>query len=150
MDLRGYLKVLQRRWISILVITLATVAVAAGATFALTPQYTASTRLFFGVQGATSGSDLAQGSTFAENQLVSYSQVATAPLVLDPVIARGTGIKGQFRLLAAITRYGERRRMRRERIESVGWVPWTGLFLVFSVIGVTLLALSVPGLLKGQ
>ncbi|QDM40593.1 hypothetical protein [Altererythrobacter sp. TH136] len=54
-----------------------------------------------------------------------------------------------FLLLAAITRYGERRRMRRERIDSVGWVPWTGLFLVFSVIGVTLLALSVPGLLKG-
>lgn len=88
MDLRGYLKVLQRRWISILVITLATVAVAAGATFALTPQYTASTRLFFGVQGATSGSDLAQGSTFAENQLTSYAQVATSPLVLQPVIDR--------------------------------------------------------------
>lgn len=86
MDLRGYLKVLQRRWISILVITLATVAVATGATFALTPKYTASTRLFFGVQGAASGSDLAQGSTFAENQLSSYAQVATSPLVLQPVI----------------------------------------------------------------
>jgi succinoglycan biosynthesis transport protein ExoP len=86
MDLRGYLKVLQRRWISILVITLATLAVAAGITFALTPKYTASTRLFFGVQGAQSGSDLAQGSTFAENQLSSYAQVATTPLVLQPVI----------------------------------------------------------------
>ncbi|MGI3781864.1 MAG: Wzz/FepE/Etk N-terminal domain-containing protein, partial [Janthinobacterium lividum] len=56
MDLRGYLKVLQRRWISILVITLATLAVAAAVTFALTPKYTSSTRLFFGVQGAQSGS----------------------------------------------------------------------------------------------
>ena len=88
MDLRGYLKVLQRRWISILVITLATVAVAAGVTFALRPTYTASTRLFFGVQGATTGSDLAQGSTFAENQLTSYAQVATSPLVLQPVISK--------------------------------------------------------------
>ncbi|MGI3784893.1 MAG: polysaccharide biosynthesis tyrosine autokinase [Janthinobacterium lividum] len=86
MDLRGYLKVLQRRWISILVITLATLAVTAGITFALTPKYTASTRLFFGVQGAQSGSDLAQGSTFAEAQLTSYAQVATSPLVLQPVI----------------------------------------------------------------
>ena len=60
MDLRGYLKVLQRRWISILVITLATLAVTAGITFALTPKYLASTRLFFGVQGAQSGSDLAR------------------------------------------------------------------------------------------
>jgi len=86
MDLRGYLKVLQRRWISILVITLATLAVTASVTFLLTPTYLASTRLFFGVQGATSGSDLAQGSTFAENQLTSYAQVATSPLVLQPVI----------------------------------------------------------------
>jgi len=86
MDLRGYLKVLQRRWLSILVITLATLAVTAAITFALTPKYTASTRLFFGVQGAQSGSDLAQGSTFAEAQLTSYAQVATSPLVLQPVI----------------------------------------------------------------
>jgi succinoglycan biosynthesis transport protein ExoP len=86
MDLRGYLKVLQRRWISILVITLATLAVTALVTFLLTPKYTASTRLFFGVQAAQSGSDLAQGSTFAEDQLTSYAQVATTPLVLQPVI----------------------------------------------------------------
>src|SRR4051812_4142094 len=86
MDLRGYLKVLQRRWISILVITLATLAVTASITFLLTPKYTASTRLFFGVQAAQSGSDLAQGSTFAEAQLTSYAQVATSPLVLQPVI----------------------------------------------------------------
>lgn len=86
MDLRGYLKVLQRRWISILVITLATLAVTALITFLLPPKYTASTRLFYGVQAAQSGSDLAQGSTFAEAQLSSYSQVATSPLVLQPVI----------------------------------------------------------------
>ncbi len=86
MDLRAYLKVLQRRWISILVITLATVAVTTAITLAITPKYTSSTRLFFGVQGAQSGSDLAQGSTFAENQLSSYAQVATSPLVLQPVI----------------------------------------------------------------
>ncbi len=52
-------------------------------------------------------------------------------------------------LLAAATRYGERRRLQRERIDRVGWVPWTGLFLIFSVLGVTLLGLAIPGLLKG-
>ena len=88
-EIRNYLGVLRRRWLSILLIAVATLAVSAGITWYLTPQYTATTRLFFGVQGAQSGSDLAQGSTFAENQLVSYSQVATAPLVLDPVISRG-------------------------------------------------------------
>jgi len=52
----------------------------------LTPHYTATTRLFFGVQGGDSGSDLAQGSTFTEQQMASYAQVATSPLVLDEVI----------------------------------------------------------------
>ncbi len=87
MDIRDYLTLLRRRWLSILAIALATVAATAAVTFSLTPQYTATTRLFFGVQGADSGSDLAQGSNFAEKQLISYAQVATSPLVLDRVIA---------------------------------------------------------------
>ena len=105
MDLRGYLKVLQRRWISILVITLATLAVTAGITFALTPKYLASTRLFFGVQGAQSGSDLANGSTFAENQLSSYAQVATSPLVLQPVIDQLGLQKSPADLAAQVSAY---------------------------------------------
>lgn len=85
-EIRDYLGVLRRRWVSILIVALATLAVAAAVTFALTPRYTATTRLFFGVQGAQSGSDLAQGSTFAEKQLVSYAQVSTSPLVLGQVV----------------------------------------------------------------
>ncbi|MFA9199924.1 MAG: hypothetical protein ACEQR8_01870 [Cypionkella sp.] len=54
-----------------------------------------------------------------------------------------------FLLLAAVTSLAERRRVRRERIDRVGWVPWTGLFLVFAVVGTTLLALGALGLLKG-
>ena len=87
MDIPGHLAILRRRWLSIALIALATLGVAAGVTFSVTPQYTASTRLFFGVEGADSGGDLAQGTTFAEKQMTSYSQVATAPLVLDPVIS---------------------------------------------------------------
>jgi hypothetical protein len=54
-----------------------------------------------------------------------------------------------FLVLAGFTRSADRRRVRRQRIDRVGWVPWTGLFLVFTVIGLTLLALGVPGLIKG-
>ncbi len=54
-----------------------------------------------------------------------------------------------FLLLAALTSLAERRRVRRERIDRVGWVPWTGLFLTFAVIGCGLLGLGVLGLLKG-
>lgn len=87
MELRDYIDVLRRQWLSIVVITLATLALAAGVTLYLTPQYTATTRLFFGVQGGDSGSDLAQGNTFTEQQMASYAQVATSPLVLSQVIA---------------------------------------------------------------
>lgn len=51
-------------------------------------------------------------------------------------------------LFAAVVCLGmERRRMRRTEINRVGWMPWTGLFLTFAVIGGGLLALSVPAIL---
>ena len=49
--------------------------------------------------------------------------------------------------LALVARSAEIRRMKRARIDRVGWVPWTGLFLICAVVGVALLALSVKGLL---
>ena len=54
-----------------------------------------------------------------------------------------------FLLLAAIAGFAERQRVRRARIDRVGWVPWTGLFLVFAVIGLSLLGLGAIGWLKG-
>jgi hypothetical protein len=43
----------------------------------------------------------------------------------------------------------ERRRIRRARIDRVGWVPWTGIFLVCAVVGIVLMALSAKGLFAG-
>jgi hypothetical protein len=46
----------------------------------------------------------------------------------------------------------ERRRGRLRnvaRLEQVGWVPWTALFLLAAMLGAGLLALSLPGLMKG-
>src|SRR5215207_6068597 len=53
-------------------------------------RYTATTRLFFSV-ASDNVSELAQVSNFAEKQMASYAQVATSPLVLDPV-ARELGL----------------------------------------------------------
>jgi Na+/glutamate symporter len=53
-----------------------------------------------------------------------------------------------FLVLAGIMSFAERRRVRRERIDRVGWVPWTGLFLAFAVIGASLAGLGALGLLK--
>ena len=53
-----------------------------------------------------------------------------------------------FVALALLCSLMERRRMKRAQIHRVGWVPWTGLFLVFAVIGGGLLAVSVPVVLQ--
>jgi uncharacterized protein involved in exopolysaccharide biosynthesis len=88
MELHEYLHILRRRWVSVLVIALVVLLTATAVTFSMTKQYTATTRLFFAVSGTETVTDLAQGSTFAEKQMTSYAQVATSPLVLDPVISR--------------------------------------------------------------
>lgn len=85
MELGDYLKALRHRWVAVVVIALATLAVMAGSMLLTTPQYTSTTRIFFAVQGGESVADLAQGSNFAEQQMSSYQEVATSPLVLEPV-----------------------------------------------------------------
>jgi polysaccharide biosynthesis transport protein len=85
MELREYLEILRRRWLSVLVVALSTLAAVSLITLALPRTYTATTRLFFAV-ASESVSDLAQGSTFAEKQMSSYAEVATSPVVLEPVI----------------------------------------------------------------
>jgi polysaccharide biosynthesis transport protein len=68
-ELRDYLAILRRRWVSCLVVLLAVLLSAAALTFSMTRQYTATTRLFFAVSGSETAADLAQGSTFAEKQM---------------------------------------------------------------------------------
>lgn len=50
-------------------------------------------------------------------------------------------------LIAGLASLMERRRNRArdiDRLERVGWVPWTSVFVVFAIIGMGLLAMSVP------
>ena len=54
-----------------------------------------------------------------------------------------------FLLAALVCMAMERRRLKRAQINRVGWMPWTGLFLVFAVIGGGLLAVAIPGIIKG-
>jgi hypothetical protein len=35
------------------------------------------------------------------------------------------------------------------RLEQVGWVPWTALFLLAAMLGAGLLAMALPAVLKG-
>ena len=88
MELRDYFEILRRRWLTAIVTALVVLAATSAITLLMPQKFTAATRLFFAVQGTESVTDLAQGSTFAEKQITSYAEVATSPIVLDPVIER--------------------------------------------------------------
>ena len=75
----------RHRWLSIAIFTLLTLAAVSAATLMMPKAYTASTRVFFAVAG-DSVSALAQGSSFVEQQMASYAEVATSPKVLDKVV----------------------------------------------------------------
>lgn len=56
---------------------------------------------------------------------------------------------GVLVLLGLIANLMERRRIRRARIDRVGWVPWLGLFLACTVMGGGLLMIAIPAMLRG-
>lgn len=88
MELRDFLALLRKYVLSIIAVTLLGVAVAGIASIFAKPIYTASTSMFFTVQGSRSPSELLQSSTYAESQVASYAQIVTSTTVLQPVIDR--------------------------------------------------------------
>lgn len=86
MELTDYLRVLRKHWVSVVSLILIGIAAAAGASLLMRPVYTASTSIFLTVRSGDSAGELNQGSSYAENQVRSYAQVVSAPVVLQPVI----------------------------------------------------------------
>ena len=54
-----------------------------------------------------------------------------------------------FLAIALVALLGERRRLRRNSIDRVGFMPWLGVFLGSAVIGGTLLVMGVVGQIRG-
>ena len=54
-----------------------------------------------------------------------------------------------FIAFSIVALWGEARRMKRARIDGVGWMPWRTLFLVGVIVGGGLLILAAKGLLAG-
>lgn len=52
-------------------------------------------------------------------------------------------------IIAVIALIGERMRMKRARIDRIGWVPWTNIFMVSAIVGMGLLALAAKGIMAG-
>ncbi|MFB9166348.1 polysaccharide biosynthesis tyrosine autokinase [Arthrobacter psychrochitiniphilus] len=86
MELRDYIRMLRRNWIS--VIALGLVGLLAGGTFSVLskPVYTAETQLFVATQNSGSVQDLQTGNMFVQARVSSYVATAKTPTVLQPVI----------------------------------------------------------------
>jgi capsular exopolysaccharide synthesis family protein len=76
----------RRRWLAITLPTILGIVFAAGASYAATPSYQATTSIYFSLPYGNTASDLSQGATYTQNQMLSFAELASMPAVLDPVI----------------------------------------------------------------
>lgn len=86
MDFRDYVRTIQRRWLMITALFLVGIAIAAGVVVLMTPSYQASARLFVSTQAVGTAAEAFQGSSYTQQRIQSYVEVASDPIVLEPVI----------------------------------------------------------------
>lgn len=68
MELQDYLRIVRKRWVTIIVTTLVVVGLAAAVTALQTKRYTSSTQFFVSVSGSDTAT-LQQGSTFTQERV---------------------------------------------------------------------------------
>jgi len=98
-----YVHAVRKSWLLIAIVALLGAAVAFGLAKTATPTYQSSSKVYVGVSTGGTVDELVQGSTFTQNLVQSYAQIATMPVVLDPVIAR-LGLDTDARSLAKSVR----------------------------------------------
>jgi capsular exopolysaccharide synthesis family protein len=86
MDANQYLEALRKRWLMIVAFTV--VGLLGGFVFASAQPvlYEATSSVYVASQGGNTTQEQLQGSTFAQNVVQSYVELATEPVVLKPVI----------------------------------------------------------------
>lgn len=85
MELQDYLRIVRKRWITIVITTLIVVGLAAVWTATRTKQYASTTQFFVSVSGSDTAA-LQQGSTFTQQRVKSYASLLKTPRALDPVV----------------------------------------------------------------
>lgn len=100
MQLREFLRGLRADWYIVLISVLLLGGGAAAYSFTQTPVYMSTSKVFVSTQWANSVSELTQGSTYTQQLVKSYADVATTPIVLTPVIEE-LGLDETPRSLAA-------------------------------------------------
>lgn len=84
-ELQDYIRIVRKRWMTILLTTLIVVGLSALYTATATKQYAAKTQFFVSVSGADDSSALQQGGTFVQQRVKSYAELFKTQKVLAPV-----------------------------------------------------------------
>lgn len=87
MELRDYIRLLLKSWVLIVTLTVVGVAGAGAYSMLQTPEYTATSKVFVSTSSGQTTQDLVQGNSFTVQRVKTYSDLATTPIVLLPVIA---------------------------------------------------------------
>ncbi|HWU46761.1 MAG TPA: polysaccharide biosynthesis tyrosine autokinase [Humibacter sp.] len=86
MDQRAFWLLMRRRWMAIVAFGLLGAIIGSIYALTATPQYVAESELFVAAVGADNTADLAQGSSYSQQQARNYAVVATRQAVLEPVV----------------------------------------------------------------
>lgn len=86
MELHQYLAIMKERWGTAALAAGLVLVIVAALTVTRTPIYTATTRVFVQTEAGGSVSERNSGVDFASQQIVTYADLSTTPLVLEPVI----------------------------------------------------------------
>ncbi len=87
-SLDGYLSILRARWLTIMAVIVVSVLGTALYSFNATPRYEAHAGVFFSVSVSDNAGTRARGFTYQQTQVRTFAQLATLPIVLNPVITK--------------------------------------------------------------
>lgn len=86
MEISDYLRLLRKRWLTVVVVTALAVLAAVVGTLSTTPRYTATAQVFVSTQATDNAAELLQGSSFTQQRVRSYANLVGTPRVLDQVV----------------------------------------------------------------
>lgn len=86
METRHYATALRRWWWIVALAALAGMTLGWSLSQLVQPSYTASSQVFVALAQGNTANELANGASYNQQQMASYAQLATAPVVLEPVI----------------------------------------------------------------
>jgi capsular exopolysaccharide synthesis family protein len=88
LELRDYLRILRKAWPLVLVFVVVGSALGVVLTVSTPKVYQATVQVFVATSAGTTAADLANGNTFSQDRVQSYTSIANGPSVTGPVVQK--------------------------------------------------------------